>query len=115
VHVIQGQTANPLTSFNWYGNWINGETTDTGMINWAASDCGYGIGQITSGMCLTQGQAGDPECEYQPYLSPEQQLAVAVDYQANIAAAAQLLINDWNNLWQLGIKLQRELFLEDLF
>jgi len=104
VHVIQGQTSNPLTSFNWYGNWTNGETTDTGMINWSASDCGYGIGQITSGMCLAQGQNNDPECEYQPPMPAEQQLAVAVDYQANIAAAAQMLADDWNTLWQLGIQ-----------
>jgi lysophospholipase L1-like esterase len=105
VHVIQGQTANPLTSFNWYGNWINGETTDTGMINWEGSDCGYGIGQITSGMCVAQGQNNDSECAYQPpgEMSPEQQLAVAVDYQANIAKAAQLLIGEWNTLTQNAI------------
>ena len=106
MHVIQGQTANPLSSFNWYGNWINGETTDTGLINWSASDCGYGIGQITSGMCLAGNPNNNNECAGQASttLSSEQQLAAAVDYQANIAAAAGLLIQEWNTLAGLGIK-----------
>jgi lysophospholipase L1-like esterase len=105
MHVIQGQTSNPLSSFNWYGNWINGETTDTGMINWSASDCGYGIGQITSGMCLPGNPNNNNECAGQASttLSSEQQLAAAVDYQANIAAAASLLIQEWNTLAGLGI------------
>lgn len=105
MHVIQGQTSNPLSSFNWYGNWIDAETIDTGLINWSASDCGYGIGQITSGMCMAGNPNNDNECAGQESttLSPTQQLAVAVDYQANIAAAAQLLVQEWNNLYTLGI------------
>jgi lysophospholipase L1-like esterase len=108
VHVIQGQTSNPLTSFNWYGNWTNGETDNTGLINWSNSDCGYGIGQITSGMCLATGQNGADQCSNQgtsanPGMTTEQQLAVSVDYQANIAAAASDLINEWNTLYNLGI------------
>jgi hypothetical protein len=104
VHVIQGQTSNPLTSFNWYGNWIDGDTVNTGLVNWSASDCGSGIAQITSGMCLAQGQGGDRECQYGTPLPFEDQLAVAVDYQANIAAGAQFLIQDWNQLWNDGIQ-----------
>jgi lysophospholipase L1-like esterase len=105
THVIQGQTSNPLSSFNWYGNWIDGETVDTGLVNWSASDCGYGIGQITSGMCMAGNPNNNNECAGQASttLTPEQQLAVAVDYQANIAAAAQLLITEWNDLYSLGI------------
>jgi lysophospholipase L1-like esterase len=103
-HDIQGQASNPLTSFNWYGNWINGETTDTGLVDWANSDCGYGIAQITSGMCLSKGRNNDPQCQYQAPLPPEQQLAIAVDYQANIAKAAQVLIGYWNELWKDGIQ-----------
>jgi lysophospholipase L1-like esterase len=103
--VIQGQTANPLSSFNWYGNWIDGETVDTGLINWSASDCGYGIGQITSGMCLAGNPNNNDECAGQASttLTSQQQLAVAVDYQANIAAAAGLLVSYWNRLQALGI------------
>jgi hypothetical protein len=105
MHVIQGQTANPLNSFNWYGNWTNGETNDTGLVNWQNSDCGYGIGQITSGMCLAGNPNGNNECAGQTSttLTSQQQLAATVDYQANIAAAARLLIQEWNNLLTLGI------------
>lgn len=100
THVIQGQTSNPLTSFNWFGNWVDesGTYEEGTAIDWAASDCGYGIGQVTTGMCLTKGQAGDPECQYATPLNATDQLAVAVDYQANIAASAQLLAQDWNQL-----------------
>jgi hypothetical protein len=104
MHDIQGQASNPLTSFNWYGNWINGETTNTGLVNWGNSDCGYGIAQITSGMCLSLGQNNDRQCEYQASLPNDQQLAIAVDYQANIAKGAQLLTDYWNELWNDGIK-----------
>lgn len=105
-HVIQGQTSNPLTSFNWFGNWqtdSSGNTFDSGLINWAASDCGYGIGQVTSGMCLALYQNSDPECEYNPPMSGTDQLAVAVDYQANIAASLRILSDDWNQLYGDGI------------
>ena len=61
-HVIQGQTSNPLTSFNWYGNWTNGETNNTNLVNWSNSDCGYGIGQITTGMCVAPGANGADQC-----------------------------------------------------
>jgi hypothetical protein len=98
THVIQGQTSNPLTSFNWFGNWVNGVEGNT--VNWSHSDCGYGIGQVTTGMCLTVGQNGDNGCTYDPLVSPSpsRQLAVAVDYQANIAASARILANAWNTL-----------------
>ena len=105
VHVIQGQTSNPLTSFNWFGNWVDtsGTYTEGVRIDWANADCGYGIGQVTTGMCLAQGQNGDQECEYDQPMSATDQLAVAVDYQANIAASARLLAQDWNQLAADGI------------
>lgn len=107
AHDIQGQASNPLTSFNWYGDWVNGtdgyQLTNPLTINWDAADCGYGIAQVTSGMCLTEGQAGDPECEYSEPMSAEDQLAVAVDYQANIAAGMQILSDYWNELYTDGI------------
>jgi lysophospholipase L1-like esterase len=105
VHVIQGQASNPLTSFNWYGNWINGETTNTGLVTWSNSDCGYGIGQVTSGMCIAPGANSADQCSNTTsgLLSPTQQLAVAVDYQANIAASADLLAFYWSTLVTDGI------------
>jgi hypothetical protein len=103
VHVIQGQASNPLTSFNWYGNWIDSFTVESDTIDWAAADCGYGIGQVTTGMCISQNANDDPECEYATPLSDTDQLAIAVDYQANIAKAAQLLGDYWNQLEADGI------------
>jgi lysophospholipase L1-like esterase len=103
THVVQGQTSNPLSSFNWYGNWIDGDSVNTGLINWSNSDCGYGIGQITTGMCLAQGQNDNSQCTYATPMSAEDQLAVAVDYQANIAAAAQMLSKDYQQLTADGI------------
>ena len=105
THDVQGQTSNPLTSYNWYGNWIDGDSVNTGLINWSNSDCGYGIGQITTGMCLAQGRNGNPQCTNPSALTATQQLAVAVDYQANIAAAVQMLDNDWYQLSTDGINL----------
>jgi hypothetical protein len=110
VHVIQGQYSNPLISFNWFGNWVdeNDSYTETDTINWAAADCGYGIGQITTGMCLAQNQNSDNECASMDWptgeaLTSTQQLAVATDYQTNIAAAAALLEYDWDQLAADGI------------
>jgi hypothetical protein len=100
VHVIQGQTSNPLTSYNWYGTWDNDANPpiDTDIIDWANADCGYGIGQITTGMCIAKGTNNDPQCEYANPMNATDQLAVAVDYQANIAAAAKVLAGYWNQL-----------------
>jgi hypothetical protein len=111
AHDIQGQASNPLTSFDWYGNWTQnsqGVWSFTDTINWADSDCGYGIGQVTTGMCLTKDQAGDYECEYATPMSAEDQLAVAVDYQANIAAAMQILSGYWNELYSDGITFDKQ-------
>ncbi|HEX4831650.1 MAG TPA: hypothetical protein VH478_11225, partial [Trebonia sp.] len=96
THVIQGQAANPLTAFNWFGNWVNG--VEGATVNWSRADCGYGIGQVTTGMCLSAGQNGDKGCVTDPTMNATKQLAVAVDYQANIAAAARILAGDWNQL-----------------
>ncbi len=92
-HAIIGQTGNFNPSFNWYG-----DSGDYTYVNWPASDCGYGIAQITTGMCL----AGYSGCSSPlPY---EDQLAAAVDFQANIAAGLQILEQKWNQLYTLGIK-----------
>jgi hypothetical protein len=91
-HVIIGEAGNFEPSSSWYGD--NGDYT---YVDWVASDCGYGIAQVTSGMCL----AGYVGCsDPLPY---EKQLAVAVDYQANIAAGVQILVQKWNQLYSQGI------------
>jgi hypothetical protein len=102
-HVVHGQVSNPLGSDNWYGNWINSGSTNTGQVNWANSDCGYGIAQVTTGMCAANNQNQDPQCENVIPLPYNEQLAIAVDYQANIAAGLQILEQKWNQLQQLGI------------
>lgn len=92
-HVIIGQAGNFEPSYSWYGD--EGNYT---YVDWAASDCGYGIAQITSGMC----RAGYHGCSGAlPY---ENQLAAAVDYQANIAAGVRILSQKWNQLYSQGIK-----------
>ncbi|HEY2575306.1 MAG TPA: hypothetical protein VGI74_03255 [Streptosporangiaceae bacterium] len=91
-HVIIGQAGNFEPSSSWYGD--NGNFT---KVDWKASDCGYGIAQITAGMCLK----GYSTCTSpMPYTG---QLAVAVDYQANIAAGLRILAGDWNQLHRQGI------------
>jgi hypothetical protein len=91
-HVIIGEAGNFEPSYSWYGD--KGDYT---YVNWAASDCGYGIAQVTSGMCL----AGASGCSGAfPY---QNQLAVAVDYQANIAAGLQILEQKWNQLYSDSI------------
>jgi hypothetical protein len=86
-HAIIGQTGNFNPSFNWYGD--GGDFT---FVNWQGSDCGYGIAQLTTSMC----RAGFKGC--QDPLPAEKQLAVAVDYQANIAAGLRILEQDFNTL-----------------
>lgn len=91
-HSIIGQTGNFSASYNWYGD----QGTFT-RVDWADSDCGYGIAQVTTGMC----RAGYYHC--QGALPYEKQLAVAVDYEANIAAGLQILGQKWNQLHGLKI------------
>jgi hypothetical protein len=94
-HVIIGQAGNFEPSFNWYGD--EGDYT---YVDWTNSDCGYGIAQITTGMCMK----GNPNCgsNNAPF-AYDDQLAAAIDYQANIAAGLRILVQKWNQLHGLGI------------
>ena len=91
-HVITGQAGNAETSFDWYGD--SGNYT---YVDWAKADCGYGIAQVTTGMC----RAGHYHCAHP--LPAKQQKAIDVDYQANIAAGLQILADKWNQLSKLRI------------
>ncbi|MFF0161584.1 hypothetical protein ACFYRY_29185 [Streptomyces sp. NPDC005263] len=71
----------------YYGNAGSVHTVD-----WSAADCGYGIGQVTSGMART-------DTTY----TAEQQRAITVDYAANIAASVRILQDKWNQLYERGI------------
>src|SRR5258708_2457655 len=84
-HSIQGVAGNPLIA-DYYaagGGDLAGAVTDsTGAPN---PDCGYGLGQITTGMRTGQ-------------MSYDLQRKVAVDYAENVAASAQILTQKWNEL-----------------
>lgn len=85
-HAPAGTAGDPLIA-SYYG-----AGGDIVSINYAASDCGYGISQVTDGMHI-----GDHA------LSEHGQWKVAVDYQENIAAGLQILETTWNQLYSAGI------------
>lgn len=94
-HAIDGQMGNFMPSSNWYGDF--GDFT---YVDFSNSDCGYGAGQITSGMCTTAScPAGDSPYPW------NSQVAVAIDYQANIAAGLQILEQKWNQLYDASTKM----------
>ncbi len=80
---MQGVAGNPLIA-DYYG-------AAGGYVPCVATaDCGYGLGQVTTGM-----HTGE--------MSYDLQRKVAVDYAENVAAAAQLLAQKWNQLAAVGI------------
>jgi hypothetical protein len=81
-----GESGN-FTQGGYYGNGGSVHTVD-----WSAADCGYGIGQVTSGMAKS-------DTTY----TAEQQKAIAVDYAANIAASVRILQDKWNQMYEHGI------------
>jgi GDSL-like Lipase/Acylhydrolase family len=83
MHVGEGVTGNPLIG-DYYG------VRDGWGINWATSDCGYGVAQVTDGM-------------RRGAMAADKQRAVAVDYATNIAAGAQILQQKWNQTYNAGM------------
>lgn len=92
---VPGVTANSLIG-NFYGvnYYSDGQQMDPWAIDWAKSDCGYGITQATDGMRLA-----DRGIE----LTTTQQDAIALDYTANIAAGANILVEKWNQTARAGL------------
>lgn len=80
-HAVRGDLGNPLVS-DYYGNRAVGYD----QISYADADCGYGIGQVTTGMARTD------TTQY----TPERRVAIATDYAANIAASLNVLIDKWH-------------------
>lgn len=101
-HSLPGQTGNPIIG-NFYGTNIYPGTTGYDpekiwTIDWADADCGYGMGQQTDGMSISsRQQPGKP-----PAFPEAQQRAIALDYTANVAVAAQTLAKKWNELHTTG-------------
>lgn len=62
--------------------------------SWSTVDCGYGVGQVTTGMAVADGNT---------VYTANQQRAIATDYASNIAAALNILIDKWNQLKAAGI------------
>ncbi|MEE4546294.1 RHS repeat-associated core domain-containing protein [Streptomyces sp. V4-01] len=62
------------------------------QMDYAKADCGYGLGQITTGMSV-----GDTT------YSQHGQWKIGVDYQENLAAGLQILERTWNQLYAAGI------------
>ncbi|HET9172008.1 MAG TPA: DUF6531 domain-containing protein [Actinospica sp.] len=87
-HALPGIDGNPLIA-DYYGS--AGTITS---IDYAAADCGYGIGQVTTGMFASQ--------TGQQY-SAHGQEKIAVDYAENIAAGLQILERIWNQLYTDGV------------
>ncbi|HVQ90322.1 MAG TPA: DUF1524 domain-containing protein [Mycobacteriales bacterium] len=85
-HAAEGVTGNPLIG-NYYG------LRDGWGINWAATDCGYGVAQITDGM-KRSGTAA----------ATDKQRATAVDYATNIAAGVRILQDKWNQTYNMGMR-----------
>jgi hypothetical protein len=83
-HGVPGDSANPLIS-DYYGNRPSGGSNE--VIDYSKSDCGYGIGQVTTGMRATDTVFSRPN-----------QIKLTVDYAANIAASLNILIQKWNQL-----------------
>lgn len=89
-HALTGEFGNTLIG-DYYGRrWVQENNGATWGINYDHADCGYGIGQITDGMRVGQ-------------MTPNQQKAIAVDYATNIARAAQMLTQKWNELHAAGV------------
>lgn len=83
-HATRGNAGNPLIA-DFYGG------AGTTGVNFDNAECGYGIGQITDGM-----RVGDN------LWTDQQRKAIAYDYATNIAAAARILAQKWNQLKAMG-------------
>ncbi|TDC43606.1 hypothetical protein [Micromonospora sp. KC213] len=96
--VKSGSTGNSLIG-NFYGrDTYNNDAGDDWVINFADSDCGYGLTQITDGMRKPAHPKPD-----EVILSTTQQRAAALDYTANIAGGLRILQSKWNLLKAKGM------------
>ncbi|MEU6541492.1 hypothetical protein [Streptomyces sp. NPDC047000] len=87
-HSIYGDSGNVLQA-DWFGNGAS--------IHYypdrSKADCGYGIGQVTTGMS---------EAKPDPYDTLHAG-AIATDYASNISAGLRILTEKWNQLKALGM------------
>ncbi|MER7706735.1 GDSL-type esterase/lipase family protein [Kitasatospora sp. NPDC097605] len=95
---VPGVTANPLIG-NFYGLALyDGDPANDWTIDWAKSDCGYGVMQVTDHMRLAGRENGAPAAyDYNV------QRAIALDYTANIAVGQNIIEEKWNQLKAVGM------------
>ncbi|MER5700979.1 SGNH/GDSL hydrolase family protein [Micromonospora sp. NPDC002296] len=96
-HVVDGLAGNPLTSLGYYG--LDLMNPDVTKIDWSKTDCGYGVGQVTTGMRKADtGQViTGVQWDY------TKQKAVALDYATNAAAGLRILQDKWNTTRNAGL------------
>jgi hypothetical protein len=96
-HALSGVPGNPLVG-NYYGLDHSVEGPDFWTIDWADSDCGYGISQVTDGM-----RKAGHEKPGETALPADKQRAVVVDYATNVAAGVRILEDKWNQTTSAGV------------
>ncbi|MBL7494027.1 hypothetical protein I6A60_06390 [Frankia sp. AgB1.9] len=92
-HSLPGIASDPLIA-NYYGTAFSSDATLITGANPSNADCGYGVGQITSGMTAAATS---------PWASDTVKLAIATDYEVNELAAVKMLTDFWNQLYGMGI------------
>ncbi|MEV6304579.1 endonuclease/exonuclease/phosphatase family protein [Actinoplanes sp. NPDC051861] len=99
-YALPGETANPLIG-NYYGTDVyNSDPGDDWTIRWSHADCGYGVVQVTDHMRLAGREKGPDDIAW-PY---QTQRAVALDYATNVAAGLQILQRKWNQVYDVGMR-----------
>jgi hypothetical protein len=89
-YTVPGVTGNPLVG-NYYGTDRESSSADAWWkINFGSADCGYGIAQVTDLMRVGE-------------MPLQQQRAIALDFEANIARGLQILSEKWNQTRSAGM------------
>ncbi|MGC4756041.1 SGNH/GDSL hydrolase family protein [Micromonospora trifolii] len=97
-HIVDGSGGNPLTSMGFYGI-SSGDRLTARQINWNKTDCGYGVGQVTTGMRKVDTNTTVDGLQW----TYERQKAVALDYTVNVAASLRILQTKWNTTRNYGL------------
>jgi hypothetical protein len=87
------RNAPDATAGNTHQGGFYGNNGDVRVVNFAEADCGYGVAQVTTGMGM-----GDNS-----RFTPNQKLALTVDYATNVAAGLQILQEKWNQTRTAGL------------
>ncbi|MEV5958221.1 SGNH/GDSL hydrolase family protein [Streptomyces sp. NPDC051987] len=104
---ILAQESNTLQASPHAPDAITGNVNQGGFYgngyDWSTADCGYGVGQVTTGLQMSTPAGTRVADGSSSYTTAQQQQAIATDYASNIAASLNLLIDKWNQLKTAGI------------